>query len=488
MTRLSSRALSRRAVVGSIAILCASLWPTESHSSGLSPPWVGQVWSGPTTADAAALYWNPAMLSKVKKFRIEGNTELVAPYITYTRERRGVYQREDGLKFSLPLEEADLARNKTGVAQPVGPENTIIPAGSLFAALPVHDRVTLGLGLFGLAGAIIKFPDTGPARWQLQEASLLGLAITAGAGFRVTDKFRLGASVYYVGGRMGLRKVADLAATDLLGKALANPPINQPNDFGQSAPTGVRELSVLSRPFTLKDAAAHAATFSMGFAFEPTKTLTLGLTYIHRIPLKLKGRFFLDMNDDFFTQDLSSQGLKYPPIVQGDAYVEFPLPSTIKMGVGWDLHDSFRLQFLFEYFHYSDIDSFLITLQSPDLAQPTLRVSDVVKLKEERRWRNTFTAALTGIYHLNAYVDFGLTAGFQSSASPDETIDLSSPDGDRMVFAIGSRLNAGRFELTAALHWHHFMTRHVVTSDFDRANGTYKMDFLLFTGSLAVSF
>lgn len=484
---MSERLVSMRGVL--CALCCAALFPASASGSGLSPPWVGHVWSGPATADAAATFWNPAMLSAVRKARVEGNMELVVPYLNYTRERRGTYQREDGLKFALPLDAADIDRSKTGVAaQSISPENTIIPAGSMFGAIPLHERVTLGLGFFGLAGAIIKFPDTGPGRWQLQEASLLALGIPVAVGVRVTDKLRLGLGMYYVSGRVGLRKVADLAATDLLGSALKNPPINQPNDFGASAPTGVRELSVLSRPFTLRDATAHVATFSFGAAYDFTKDLTVGLTYIHRVPLKLKGRFALDMNDDFFTQDLASQGLRYPAIVEGDAYVEFPLPSTIKAGLGWQVSPKFRLQLMMEYFHYSDVENFLVTLKSPQLAQPSLKVGEVVKFNEPRKWRNTVGALATGIYSLTKNIDLGMTAGYQSSASPDETVDLASPDGDKLLFSWAARLTAGRVDFTAALHWHHVLTRHVTNSDFDRANGTYKIDFLLFTGSIGFNF
>jgi long-chain fatty acid transport protein len=456
--------------------------------SGLTPPVVGQAWSGPTTADAAATYWNPAMLADVNKIRIEGNVDLVLPAINYTRVRLGVYQREDSLKFKLPLQESDIDRSKTGPEEVTGAKNTLIPAGSFFGTIPLHERVTLGLGFFGLAGAVISFPDQGPQRYQLQEASLLGLAVTAGAGVKVNDWFRIGATVYYVSGRLGLRKVADLAGTDLLGKALASPPINQPNDFGQNAPTGVRELSVLSRPFTLSGATANAATFSLGLAFEPTKSLSIGLAYIHRVPLKFKGHFALDMNDDFFTTDLAAQGLKYPPLVQGDAYVEFPLPLTVKMGLGYRVNDLVRLQFLAEYYNYSDVQNFVITLQSPDLAQPRLGVADTVKIIEPRRWKDTVSTAATAIFNLTKTIEIGVTLGYQSSAVPDETINLSSPDGDRIVGVLGARVTVGRFELAAAISVNHILTRNVTNSDYDLGNGNYHITLVLLSGNLAVSF
>jgi long-chain fatty acid transport protein len=462
--------------------------PASAWASGLTPPSVGHVWSGPVTEDAAATFWNPAMLAGIRKARVEGNLDLVFPSVSYTRMRRAVYQREDSFKFALPITEEDIDRRKTGNAGTVSAQNTLIPAGSVFAAVPVHERVTLGFGFFGLAAAIINFPDQGAARYQLQEASLLAMTLNAGVGVRVTDWFRVGASVYYIAGRMGLRKTADLAGTDLLGKALASPPINQPNDFGQSAPPGVRELSVLSRPFTLHDAQANTATFALGLAFDLSRSVTLGISYLHRIPLTLKGRFALDMNDDFFTQDLGAQGLKYPRLVEGDAYVEFPLPSSVKLGLAYQATSFLRLVLQAEYHHYSDIESFLVTLQSPDLAQPTLGVVDVVKMVEPRRWRNTVAAQGTAIFQVTKSLQLGATFGYQSSAAPDETVALASIDGDRLVGSVASRLTLGRWELTAALQLQHILTRNVVTSDFDLGNGTYKFTLVMLTGSVAVTF
>ena len=94
----------------------------------------------------------------------------------------------------------------------------------------------------------------------------------------------------------------------------------------------------------------------------------------------------------------------------------------------------------------------------------------------------------TGIYQLTKNIDLGMTVGYSSSASPDETVDLASPDGDKLIFMWGARLTAGRIDFTAALHWQHILERHVTNSDFDRANGIYKIDFVLFTGSIGFNF
>src|SRR5207237_3331097 len=129
-----------------------------------------------------------------------------------------------------------------------------------------------------------------------------------------------------------------------------------------------------------------------------------------------------------------------PPIVEGDAWVEFPLPSSVKLGLAWQATKTFRLQLQAEYFHYADVENFIVTLQSPGLAQPRLGVSDTVKLVEPRRLRDTMSAQATGIWRVNDWFEIGVTGGYQSSAVPDATMSLSSPDGDRLIGALAGRV------------------------------------------------
>src|SRR5439155_18261618 len=107
---------------------------------------------------------------------------------------------------------------------------------------------------------------------------------------------------------------------------------------------------------------------------------------------------------------------------------------------------------------------------------------------EPRRWRDTMSAQATGIWRVNDWFEIGVTGGYQSSAVPDATMSLSSPDGDRLIGALAGRVVAGRFELTAALQVQHILSRTVTTSDFDKANGTYDITLVLFSGSMAVHF
>ena len=140
--------------------------------------------------------------------------------------------------------------------------------------------------------------------------------------------------------------------------------------------------TMLSRPFSLKKAIAHGVTFNVGVTVNPTKRFNIALTYFHSTHMKYHGKFAVDLNDPFFTQDLVAQGLKFKPLVTGNAILEYDLPKRITLGLGYDIGDRWRVDGFVQYIRYSALDAFRVTATSPDLAQPALgRHPDTLRLE-----------------------------------------------------------------------------------------------------------
>jgi long-chain fatty acid transport protein len=465
-------------LVVALASLTTLTAPRGAAASGIDVPQIGTTFSSPVTRDAAALYWNPGMLGFAQEGEAMLSIGVVGGSVGYQRDRLGAYQYADSLEFAEPISPGALDPNKPGayprVSSPIFSPN----AGAFVAAPVIQDRLTIAGGVYVPYAAPLKFPSDGAQRFALQQAFIAVAHVSAGLGVKVHERVSLGASVSYVLGMAQLKRIQDFAAVDVFGDALANPPLNQANDFGLDAPSTVRELDVLARPFALTDGISHGVSFNVALAANPVDKLWLGLTYDHGSRLNLDGQFQLNMDDEFFTQDLASQGLAFPRLIEGEAKLSFRLPKRIMLGIGYDITDKLRIDGNFAYVMWSDLDAFLITLDSPDLAQPELGIPRVTQVALPRGWKGAVHAELSARATVGKRerVRVSGTLGYHSPASPDATIDVASPDGHRLLGALGAGYAVNsRITLMLDGELQGIVPRTVTESDFDLGNGTYQL-------------
>ncbi|MRG91993.1 hypothetical protein GF068_08655 [Polyangium spumosum] len=437
---------------------------------------MGSGQSGPTIGDAAAIHWNPAALADIDRPELFGGAGVVAGRVGYRRERRGTYQTPDALRLRGPMAEGEIAPEKRGWAEEVV-ATPLAPTGDLFFAMPIaRRRLVLGLGAYVPYAAALDFPNNGAQAWQLRQAFIVANFVTASAAVRVLPNLSFGAGVSYVGGLASLSKKQDFAELPEFQRAFSDPPIGQPNEFGPDAPSHVRELDVLSRPISITNALSHGFSFNAGLLYEPTERVRLALAYQHGAKMRYRGRFALDMNDPFFTQDLAAQGLRYPELVEGDAELAFRLPRRLTAGAAYQATDSFRVDGFVQYITYSDVDAFVVTTRSPALAQPKLGIGPSVRAVLPRRWNDTVWVEANARLALSRRFTMSATVGYQSPASPDETIDVGSPDGHRLIGGLGAVVRATRWlDLHADARAQGILPRTVTTSRSDVGNGRYTM-------------
>lgn len=457
--------------------LTAVLWlaPSVAAASGFDAPQVGGGSAGPTSREASAVHWNPAQLGYLDSIALDFGGGVIAGKVGYTRERTAPYQFEDNLDFDQPVDPEDIDPAKSGRAAAVS-SAPLGPTFDLFLAVPViPERFTLGAGVYIPYAAVLDFPDDGPQRFAMQSLTLASIHTTFAAGVKLHRTVSIGAGVSYVLSILELRKVQDFGAVDVFGEGLAAPPIEQENDFGADAPPTVRELDVLARSVDVSGT-SHSISFNTGIAVRPTERIDLALVYQHGSKLRFVGDFSLDMDDDFFTQDLAAQGLQYPAQVSGRAVVQMRLPKRLTLGGGFVISDRVRLDGWLGYAFYRDFDTIAIELSSPQLAQPELGIGESVSQPLVRNWKNTFTVDVVPRISVTEKLTVNVLAGYQTSASPDSTVDLASPDGHRIVFGagVGYRFTE-RFALLADFEGQVIAPRTVSASDFDLGNGEYRL-------------
>ena len=348
----------------------------------------------------------------------------------------------------------------------------------------IRDRFALGGGLYVPYTAVVNAPADGAQRWAGRNILLASVHATVSAAVKLHDVISIGAGVSYVPSALSLTKVQDFAGVDAFGDALGGDPIGQDNDFGSEAPSTVRELDVLARDVEIGPSLAHSVSFNAGIALRPIDRLDLGLVYQHGAQVRFDAPFRLDMNDDFFTQDLASQGLAYPPVVEGRADVTLRLPMRITLGVGVDVHERVRLEAIGQYVLYRSFDEVDIVLRSDDLAQPELGVGPAVRQPLRRDWVDVGIAELTAKIRATDALGLTVLAGYHSPASPDSTVDIASPDGHRLVYGagVGYAFNP-KVALFVDVEGQSLVPRTVTSSEFDLGNGTYR----LFIGHLGLT-
>lgn len=467
-------------------LLLLLLWLAAggAQASGISSPLVGSTWSSVTTGDAAAIHYNPAMLATLEEIELQLGGALVWANIGYQREYRAAYQYEDNFKFALPLAPSDIDPYKSGLAEPITTDVFMPLGAAFFAYRPIPD-LTTGIGIYAPYGAALDPPDDGPQRYAVQQALLTALFITPALAYRVTDWLYIGGGFNLVIGMVNIRQVVDLASTPLLADALADPPLSQRNDFGSDAPPGVRELEVLSRPATLETTAV-GASFNAGITIKPHDRWTLAVAYQHGADLVFTGPARLDMSHDFFTQDLAFKGLRYPALVEATAYIQYPLPPSLRAGVEWQIDDTMAVSLQASCVLWSVMRTLRVTLESADLAQPDLGIGRVVDLNLPRQFLDVIEVEALFGYRFTADLRAGARLGYHSPAAPDHTLDLSSIDGHRIIAVLMADYRLTEtMVLTGHLGMQHMITRTVVASRQDTGNGTYSLTILNAGASLS---
>jgi long-chain fatty acid transport protein len=470
----------RRVVPVLLGLCGASSWASTAAASGFDAPTLGSAQSGPVARDAAATWWNPGRLTALDlepgQAELQVGLGVIVGSIGYQRDIRAEHQYADNLDFKSPVATSDLDPNKFGKQKKVG-SIPLGPAFDAYVAIPaIRDRLVFGLGIGIPYVAVLNFPENGPQRFAGQSIFLATPHATLAAAVKLHRVISIGAGVSYVLGTMSLSKVQDFGEVSLLGDALSNPPIGQDNDFGPDAPPEVRELDVLARPFEIKQAFAHGVSFNAGIALQPTDKLSIGLVYHHGAKMTFRGKFRLDMNDDFFTQDLAAQGLQYPALLEGKARVRLRLPKRITLGAGYQITPKFALDGFVSYVTYQDFDRIRIRLTSPDLAQPALGIGESADQDLVRNWKGAVATEVSGRISATKKLLVSVTAGYNSPASPDSTLDVFSPDGHRIILGSGIVYRfTDRAALLADLEGQFIVPRTTTTSTYDLGNGTYSL-------------
>ncbi|NIJ21796.1 long-chain fatty acid transport protein [Sphingomonas naasensis] len=332
----------------------------------------GRAFSGEAAdTGAASLWWNPAAIAGMTDAEATVNASLILP--------RGEV-----------ADTGTLIRRPGGTFAPVGGDaatrnpinNGVLPSGAI--AIPLGDRVAVGLSVTSPYSFTTDYPDTSWARYSALKTSLRTIDIQPTLAVAVTDWLRVGAGV-------------NVEYTDAsLANALPN--------VSAALPDGRQELK--GNGWDL----GWSAGFQMHNAFA-----TIGVTYKSAIKHNLKG-------------DLEVSGLVGPlagsNMSLSDIEANFYTPAQVIVGARFRLTDRFTLNGQVVHYGWNKFDA--------------IRLGAPVNAALPQNYRDSWSLA-TG-FDYAASQKLTLRAGVQHAQTPtrDGERDARVPDSDRWNYGVGA--------------------------------------------------
>ncbi len=347
-----------------------------------SPRAMGHAFAGASAglADASTVYFNPAGLTALDAPQSALGANIILTAIDF-EDRGSAYPALGGLPIGGGND---------------GDAGDTMVLGSLFCAMPLSERLALGLGVYSPYGLSVTYTSGWVGRYQAMSAELRSVAIAPALAMVVADWLSVGAgfSAQYV--------EADLSNAV---------------DFGSLLGVG---------PGTLDGTASIEAGgwdygFNVGAVVTPRAGSRVGIHYRGRVNQTLSGDARFGVPAD--AAPLTASGL----FVDTTGEVDLDLPDSIGIGIAQQCGESVVLLADALLTRWSSFDELRIAFDS---AQP----DDVT----DESWEDVWRLAVGLEYSLDETWTVRGGAAYDQSPIPDVAHRTPRiPDSDRTWFAVG---------------------------------------------------
>jgi long-chain fatty acid transport protein len=406
-------------LLGAAALFAVASSATVAQASGFATARFGSEHGHPTTTNATAIYYNPAGIA----------------------ESRGTHLYVDGL-FAIRRATFEHPRAETDADERAGAEGANTGKASLlnFAAAPMAGVTTrisdfaLGLGAYVPFGGATSWdqnddfddhptypgPVDGVQRWHSINGEIRSMYVTLAAAYQ------LGASGLSLGvaGNLIHSNIDTIRARTVLGT-------NNLDSEGRSQ----------------LDAAGWQASFALGAMYQAIRdTLWIGASYQARPNvsggMRLKGTL-----RNYFAGSPT----------QADIDIEQDLPDIYRLGVRYRPREDLELRLFGDLTRWSSLERHCIVQRggecelNADGSAP--ETSDVIQ-NLPRDWNDTFGVRAGASYWFVPHIEGFAGLGFDSNAVPDETLEPTFMDANKLSVAAGARLELASNVHLAASYLH----------------------------------
>lgn len=417
----SAAARSRTCLLGAASLFVIASSSGGAHASGFATARFGSEHGHPTTTNATAIYYNPAGIA----------------------ESRGTHLYVDGL-FAIRRATFEHSRAATDPEEPDDAEGANTGKASLlnFAAAPMAGVTTrisdfaLGLGAYVPFGGATSWdqnddfddhptypgPVDGVQRWHSINGEIRTMYVTLAAAYQ------LGASGLSLGvaGNLIHSNIDTVRARTVLGT-------NNLDSEGRSQ----------------LDAAGWQASFALGAMYQAVRdTLWIGASYQAR-PNVSGGMSLKGTLRNYFAGS--------PTETEID--IEQDLPDIYRLGLRYRPRIDLELRLFGDLTRWSSLERHCIVQRgepcelNADGSAP--ETSGVIQ-NLPRDWNDTFGVRAGASYWFAPHIEGFAGLGFDSNAVPDETLEPTFMDADKLSVAAGARLELMQNVHLAASYLHVF--------------------------------
>lgn len=318
-----------------------------------------------------------------------------------------------------------------------------IPNPTFAFVYRLNDSLSFGAGAFAPYAGFHRFAEDGPQRYALVESdrtTLLHLAL--GAAFRF-DRFRVGATVQNVLGRLRQRIVlsgysgifghAEDAELDILEEIDLQDDTNITANFGASV---------------------DLAPFTFGLAVQLPYNLSGESAYRVRLPSSV---FFDSMT------------------VEGDrVQLSVPFPLMIRGGVMFQATETLKIEAAVNFEQWSVQDKLVIDPNGQIKLHDVPGIGDyeLPELVIDRRMKDTISVHLGLDFEVLRGLHLRTGGYFEPSAFGEETYSVAQLDDDKVGIGFGASWDAGGFRFDLAASRVFLGTREVTRSELRQINPT----------------
>lgn len=428
--------------LASIVVVVAAT-STEAAAGGFYVPEIGPrapamgAAMAAQDADSSAIFHNPAGLVGQGGTQLQVSLNLFVPDLSY---------------FRRPVQDPNSPNGGEIRFSEVENENALLPAPYLGAVSElVDDKLAVGFAVYAPFGAAIHYPSDGAQRHVVTSVDLKAIHASFGAAYRLSDRFRVGASINYIYAELGLEQRNAIQYVN-----------GDPEVFPDPDPA-VEGDTVLSATDPFSISASIGAMYS-----DPSGRFNVGVSLLTPVTLRMEGD--ADVRNEAITELMDENGNMLQPAGRRTDTIRtsVPLPLIARIGVTARPHPRALVAFDVNWQRWSTFEQMKIDFEGEYelLPSPGVNLYDVMI---ENNWRDSFSVRLGGQYQPLASQPLALRAGVLYDQSPieDNHFDLLTPDSDKIGVGVGLSyaflFGGKRLELDVA-YQHLFVAERDVTA------------------------